>query len=152
MKDTIKAFKWIVGILESKKIQFQITGGFAARLYGSDRELADIDIDIKDSDFEKIVDVVRKYIVFGPKHYIDNNWDLKLMTLEYEGQVIDICGESTIFDKNSKQWVLIKTDFANSKQINIYGIDIPVIKKESLIAYKGKLLRDVDIDDIKALT
>ncbi|MFZ2522802.1 MAG: hypothetical protein WAW92_00245 [Minisyncoccia bacterium] len=46
MRNTEGALRWIVNILESKSIQFQVTGGFAAKLYGSQRELADIDIDI----------------------------------------------------------------------------------------------------------
>lgn len=32
-----------------------------------------------------------------------------------------------------------------------YGIIVPVIPKESLIAYKKKIMRKVDIADIKAL-
>ena len=151
MKNTENALKWIVNILESKKVRFQITGGFAAGLYGSNRELADIDIDINDDDFEKITNEVKQYIIFGPEQFKDENWDLKLMTLEYEGQVIDICGESTIFDKNNNKWMLIKTDFSNSNHVNTYGIDIPVITKESLVAYKSKLLRNVDVEDIEAL-
>lgn len=152
MKNTEGALIWIVNILDSKKVQFQVTGGFAAKLYGSPRELADIDIDINDDDFEKIIDEVRPYIIFGPEQFKDENWDLRLMTLEYEGQVVDICGEATIFDKNNKEWILIKTDFSNCNYINIYSLDVPVISKESLVNYKNKLLRDVDVEDIKALT
>ncbi|HLC94380.1 MAG TPA: hypothetical protein VJH96_02335 [Patescibacteria group bacterium] len=43
-RDTKKAFRWIVGILQTYKIPFQITGGFAARFYGANRPLYDIDI------------------------------------------------------------------------------------------------------------
>jgi hypothetical protein len=40
------ALRWIIGILDRHNIQYQITGGFAAKLYGSSREVNDIDIDI----------------------------------------------------------------------------------------------------------
>jgi hypothetical protein len=41
------------------------------------------------------VPLVQPYIVYGPEHYIDNEFDLLLMTLSYEGQEIDICGADT---------------------------------------------------------
>ena len=42
MKDTESSFRWIINILQNNNIPFQIEGGFASRLYGSNRELADI--------------------------------------------------------------------------------------------------------------
>ena len=45
MKDTAGALFWIVKILKKHKIPFHISGGFAAKLYGVKRDLADIDID-----------------------------------------------------------------------------------------------------------
>lgn len=65
-KDTEKAFKWIVGILEKHDVPFQVTGGLAARVYGSTRALNDIDIDISDDDLDKIFPDVEEHIIFGP--------------------------------------------------------------------------------------
>jgi hypothetical protein len=85
MKNTKEAFLWIADILEKNAIQFKINGGFAAKIHGCTRELADIDIDVP----EKYIDVVAKeavpYITYGPELYKDENWELKLLTLEYEG-------------------------------------------------------------------
>lgn len=63
MKNTEKAFLWIINILEEKRIIYKISGGFAARVYGVNRELADIDIEIKDADISKIVENVKPYII-----------------------------------------------------------------------------------------
>ncbi|MFZ3016050.1 MAG: hypothetical protein WA101_03610, partial [Minisyncoccia bacterium] len=74
MKNTEKAFLWIVNILNNKNIPFQISGGFAAKIYGSPRELNDIDIDIPDENFPDIYDGVKQYAIYGPEHYKDAKW------------------------------------------------------------------------------
>ena len=84
------ALIWITGILEEKNIPFQISGGLAAKIYGSPRPLNDIDIDIPRDGFAKILSAVEAYIVFGPADYENGKWDLYLMTLDYHGQEIDI--------------------------------------------------------------
>ncbi|MEK6812635.1 MAG: hypothetical protein AABX86_00805 [Nanoarchaeota archaeon] len=47
-KKTIDALQWIIGILKKNNATYQISGGFAARLYNSPRLLNDIDIEIPD--------------------------------------------------------------------------------------------------------
>jgi len=152
-KNTEKAFKWIIGLIEKHKIPFQIKGGFAARLYGSKRELADIDISIPEDKFNELIPDIKGYIVYGPEQYLDEEWDIKLITLKYEGQYIDIAGafEKKNFDKINKKWVATPSNFSNSVYMDVYGLNVPVIAKEDLIAYKKLILRDVDIFDIKAL-
>ena len=152
-KNTEAAFKWIVGLLQKHSIPFQISGGFAARLYGSQRELNDIDIGIPDGKFEEIFADVNGYITYGPAHYVDKQWDLMLMSLEYQGQKIDIAGRDAIkfFDEKSNMWVPGHRDLTTSEMKEVFGLTVPVIPKEALIAYKKKLMREVDVQDIKAL-
>jgi hypothetical protein len=64
MRQTKEALHWIVGILRKHKIPFQITGGFAANIYGSTRLLADIDIDLPDKDIFDILPKVQKYVIY----------------------------------------------------------------------------------------
>jgi len=71
MKKTREALHWIVGILRKHKVPFQISGGFAAKLYGATRPLNDIDIDIPDKCLVDVVSDVKKYIIYGPDHYHD---------------------------------------------------------------------------------
>ena len=73
MRKTKLAFGWIFEILNKNKIKFQISGGFTARVYGSKRKLADIDIVIQNRDFERIYDEVKDHIKFGPNRYLDGN-------------------------------------------------------------------------------
>jgi hypothetical protein len=152
-RNTKEAFCWIVGLLNKHQIPFQISGGFAARLYGSQRELADIDIGIQDGRFDDLYPDVKEYVIFGPARYLDNEWDLKLMTLKYEGQEIDIAGEDDIkiFDKENKSWISGGEDISLAQKQKIYGLSVPVIPKKALIAYKRKIMREVDRLDLIAL-
>ena len=47
-KHAPEALKWIVNILKTNKVPFRISGGLAVKIYGSKRDLDDIDIDIPD--------------------------------------------------------------------------------------------------------
>lgn len=153
MRNTKAAFIWITNILKSSNIPFQISGGLAARAYGSTRDLYDIDIDIPEDKFEYLKDKVPNYLVLGPLQYEEKPWNLMLMTLRYENQEIDISGafNAKIFDKVTKKWVPLITDFSKSVMLNIFDIETPVIPLEDLIAYKKILARDVDIDDISLI-
>lgn len=152
-KNTEAAFKWIVGLLQKHSIPFQISGGFAARLYGSQRDLNDIDIGIPDDRFAELLPDVEGYITYGPAQYVDDQWDLKLMSLRYESQNIDIAGRTEIkfFDTSTQSWVPGYRDLLNSEIKEVFGLTVPVIPKEALIAYKKKLMREVDTLDLQVL-
>ena len=153
MKNTEAALRWIVGILQGRDIPFEVGGGFAASLYGATRELADIDLVTPEGRFSELLSDVKEHIKFGPAQYRDENWDLLLMTLCYEGQDIDIGGAYTarMFDRNTKEWISLKTDFSRTTPIEVYGLRIPVMKREDLVAYKKMLGREVDQVDLEQM-
>lgn len=152
-RNTEKAFKWIVGLLQKHNIPFQISGGFAARVYGVDRELHDIDIGIPDDRCEELYPEVKEYVRYGPAHYSDEQWDLTLMSLKYEGQKIDLAGRTniTFFDKEIQSWIPGHRDLLKSEMKELFGIVVPIIPKDALIAYKKKLGREVDRMDVESL-
>ncbi len=149
---TINALKWIVEILNRKNIPYQISGGFAAKIYGSTRLLNDIDIDIPEDRFVDLVEEVRPYIVFGPKHYKDDKWDAYLMTLNFTGQEIDIDGayEVKVSSKDRTEWVHIPVDFSKVNKMEVEGIVVNVISPMNLVKYKQHLDGDHQVEDIKA--
>ncbi|MDP3963626.1 MAG: hypothetical protein Q8Q39_03965 [bacterium] len=149
---TKEAFCWIVEILRGLHIPFLITGGFAAKLYGSRRQLADIDIDIADKSLIKIKGFVEPWITFGPARFTDIYWDIRLMTLRYKGQLIDLTEASgSLRDKKTKQKIPIRTNFNRRVIKTVYGLHIPVMPKPLLIQYKNLLLRPVDQRDLRAM-
>ena len=140
--------------MKDHQIEFAITGGLAAKSYGSPRPLNDIDIDIHDHDFDKILDAVKPFVTFGPAHYQDERWDLRLMTLCHEGQEIDISGADNlkICDARTGQWQKSQTDFSQAKPREVFEILAPVVAKNELITYKSMLLGDhqkIDIQTVK---
>lgn len=153
-RDTEGAFKWIVEILKKYNVPFQIEGGLASRIYGVDRELADIDISIPEDRFDELLPDIKDFIKSGPEQYLDEEWDIKLITIIYEGQCIDISGafEKKNFDKTNKKWINTPSNFENSVYMDVFGLNVPVIAKEDLIAYKKLIQRDVDIFDVEVLS
>ncbi len=152
-KGTEKALKWITDLLNEKQIFFQVAGGFAAKLYGSQRPLNDIDIDIPDADFPKIIEEVKPYIVYGPVRHKDKKWDCLIITLDFEGQEIDISGADSIKIHNDRtgEWVISPTNFSKSVKMEVFGITVPVISPQDLTDYKRMLDGDHQKEDIKAV-
>src|SRR5579872_4658946 len=150
MKNVKSALVWITDILKKHHIPFQITGGLAAITYGANRPLEDIDIDIPDNQFDSIIDDVKSYIIFGPERFNSDKWDLMLMTLNYQGQEIDLSGaDSThIFNEKTNEWILLYEDLMTVSQKKIFDLDFPVISLKNLIYYKKILSREVDLIDV----
>ena len=145
------AFKWIITILREHQIPFVITGGLAARAYGATRPLYDIDIDIPEGRFPDILPDVQARVVTGPAHYADEHWDLYAMTLNFNGTNIDISGAQSAkaFDAKSGTWVPCPTDLSQTETHEIFGISVPVMAKDNLIAYKRLVGRPTDLQDIE---
>jgi hypothetical protein len=154
MRDTQSALKWIVNLLEKHQIPFRVSGGFAARQYGCSRELADIDVELSESYFAQLIPEVKDYVISGLEFYEDENWKLNIITLNYKGQEIDLAGidEAQIYNQLSEKWEKLPVDFSTNVELRINGLSVPLIPKEELVAYKKKLRREVDLEDIRQLS
>lgn len=143
----------LIWILKKHKIPFQISGGLAAIVYGANRPLADIDIDIPDDQFNHIINDVKPYIVFGPARFKSDKWDLMLMTLNYQGQEIDLSGadSTNIFNEQTGEWIKLTEDLTVAPVKKVFNLDLPVIPIKSLIFYKKILAREVDLIDINQI-
>jgi len=153
-RDTAGAFHWIIGLLKARGVPFRLTGGFAARLYGATRELADIDVEIPDDRMAELSADISHFLTFGPERYRDDEWDLPLATLVFAGQEIDLCGvyAAKIFDRFRQEWISYPADFDSVTRLTAYGLEAPVIPKSVLVDYKRKLGRKVDLADVEELS
>ena len=148
---TRTALIWILEILKKHNVPYQIMGGFAAKVFGSKRELHDIDIDISETKFPLILPEIKEYITYGPARYQDGKWDLELVTLNYNGQEIDISGVDTlrISTKDRTQWVSYPEGF-EAVTVNFEGLDIVLMHPRKLSAYKKMLDGKHQQEDIDA--
>ena len=148
------AFIWIINILQKNNIPFQIAGGLAAIAYGATRSLEDIDIDIPEDKFDLVKTETENFITYGPEQFKDESFDLLLMTINYHGQLIDLCGafQVKIYNKNTNEWKNLSANFRTAEIKNIFGIDVPVIAKSELIDYKKSIGRPVDLIDIEQMS
>ena len=147
------ALKWIVSILRKHNVPFLISGGFAANIYGAKRPVNDIDIDVPEEKMELLLPDIKPYITFGPAEYKDEKWDLKLITLNYNGQEIDIGGafDTKIFDEQNKVWVHCPAKFETAQIHTVYGVEVPIVRPQDLIEYKKLLSGEHQKTDIAAV-
>ncbi len=148
-----EAFHWIIKILRKHKVPFRISGGLAANVYGSKRDLADIDIDVPDKEIVRLIPLFKRYKIIGLKHYKGKEWDVNFISINYKGQDVDLIGSDyqRIFNKNTGKWEDFKINLKNIQKESIFGLFVPVITKKELIEYKSKVRRLVDLLDIKNL-
>ncbi len=147
------ALSWITNILQTQHIPFQIAGGLAARAYGAERTLNDIDIDIPQEQFTKLKDLVAPFITLGPEPCKTDKYDLLLMTLHYQGQEIDISSadQVKVFDEKTQAWIDISSDLSDISIQDVLGLSLPVIPRASLLYYKKILARATDLQDVREI-
>ncbi|MEK7151521.1 MAG: hypothetical protein AAB784_02325 [Patescibacteria group bacterium] len=151
--------EWIKDILESEEIRYQISGGFAAHVYGSTRPVNDIDIAIPDEVFPKLYERVKEYVIYGPKRGKDMKWDIYAMVLNYKEQEIDFGGAYTtklslkdpITREDTDTWIDLSTDFNKSVMMEFEGMTLPLEDPRSLAEYKKHLNGEHQIQDVKAV-
>jgi hypothetical protein len=147
------ALRWIIGILDRHNIQYQITGGFAAKLYGSSREVNDIDIDICEKDFQTILPYISHYLIDGPTHYNDGKWDGEFITINYRGQYIDISAIDSlrITNKERTEWLPYQQSYFESLDIDVNGMKLKILSPRKLVQDKKELDGEHQLIDIQAI-
>jgi hypothetical protein len=77
------------------------------------------------------------------------------VALNYQGMQIEI-GEATtnprFYNHRDGRWEDQRIDLLASSQVDLYGVQVRIMPKDELLAYKAMLERDVDLFDIAQLT
>lgn len=153
MDKTEAAFRWICKLLAERQIPFVVGGGFAVRLFGGTRPVYDIDLDIPEERFSELLPAVQPYVVSGPSRFKDKLFDVFLLTLDYQGQAIDITGAESIrvYDTIAQVWRDDPTDFEAVEVREAYGLTVKVQRLDLLVRYKRWIARATDLQDVDEL-
>jgi hypothetical protein len=147
------AAQWIAGLLRDRNIPFLVCGGLAARAYGSDRDLNDIDLFVPGKHFAAVVQAGREFVCKAAEHRQEAGWDLTYVQFLYEGVKVEVgCAEDVrLFDADKQAWVSLQIDFSRYQTMHFLGLELPIMLKDDLVQYKSVLSRTVDVQDVRAI-
>lgn len=153
MRDSKRAFDWITNLLDDLGHPYIVVGGLAANIFGGNRPLNDIDLDVPKSALFEVAERSKSYVTFGPARYRDEQFDIELLSLRYAEQDIDLTAAENIllFDRQAAEWREVPTDLRAGELHEVLGRRVPVMSKNSLISYKRMISRDTDLEDISAM-
>ena len=145
------ATQWIVELLRDRNIPFIICGGLAAKGYGAERDLHDIDLFVPGEHFSSVVQAGQEFVSKASAHRQAAGWALTYVQFKYEGIKVEVGNADgpKIFDSGNEQWVPLNIDFSRFDTVPLLGLELPLMLREDLIRYKSALSRPVDVEDIR---
>lgn len=148
----IAALKKVVSVLNEHQIPYQITGGFAGNIYGSLWPAHDIDLEVSARDMPLLARLFANHITQPLHHFINDEFDLWLITLDIDGIEIDVNqAEECYLINKAGQKQLLCTDLSTAEVHDFMGIKVSVQPLEQLIAYKKTIGRVADVADLQRL-
>lgn len=144
----LKVIFRIIDFCHKKNIPYQITGGLAGNLYGSKWRLHDIDLETNLEYLYSIEKEFLKQVIQSTKRYKDNEFNIWLLQLNFNGVVIDI---NAIEDFYIGKGIKIETNLDNAIEMDFFDRKVKVQPLEDLIYYKKILKREADLNDLLKL-
>lgn len=141
------SLNYILPILKKYNFKWCISGGFACFLYGVDRPIHAIDIDIEidkdDNKFKAFVEEVKPYTTLQFQLWIDKRYDNWVMdVVPKNGVLLSICPTShlKLFCIKTKKYELFYPNgIPKSVHISFEGFELPTSPKELVLRMKEAL-------------
>lgn len=148
----LKALKFVVFTLEKHEIAYQVTGGLAGNIYGSEWPLHDIDIEVSQKDIEQVASLFKPHVIRPLARFVDEEFDLMLVTLRVNDVEIDInqAEDAFLVTKNGQR-VKFDTDLCKAIEKPFLDLTVWVQPLEDIIRYKELLGRNEDVRDLRGL-
>ncbi|MDI5920106.1 hypothetical protein QLQ86_04805 [Halomonas sp. LR5S13] len=84
------AVRWMVGLPEDRNIPFLICGGLAARGYGPERALNDIDPFVPGEHFSSVGQAGQAFASKAAAHRREEGWSLTYVQFSYQGVKVEM--------------------------------------------------------------
>lgn len=128
-------------------------GGLAARAWGGTRDLVDLDFYVPLDVIPMLARALAPSAAGGPVHVKGAHWDLTLLRLDLDGCAVEFgaAEDARWRDARTGAWRSAAIDFSRHEMREIFGVRVPVMLRDELIAYKAALDRDVDAIDLHDL-
>jgi GNAT superfamily N-acetyltransferase len=146
-----RALRRLVGLLDEAGACYQFTGGFAGNLHGSRWPLHDLDLDVAREDLPRVAELLGPYTTQPLGLYVDDEFELRLLRAEIEGQAIDVSQAEEAYARVGGRRVSLDTSLARRQRVRVLDLEVWVQPLEELIAYKELLGRSADLADLRAL-
>lgn len=149
-----EALRWITARLEELEVPFQVAGGLAAVAHGASRPLNDIDLYVPEGSLSTLRSELADHHSHGPERYRDEQWDCYFMEVHHAAEEIELAeaGRTRYRRGPDAPWHGADVDFDNPVRREAFGVELPVMPLEDLIAYKRRLGRHVDREDVAELS
>ncbi len=149
-----QALEWLISLLKRHGVSYQIVGGLAARAYGAQRPLVDIDLYVPMEQLQGAMPQLSPYLIRNPRPTQSAFWRLTYLALDYRGvpiQIADSSADPHFYNRKDQRWEPQIIDYAASCRATLYGVEVNVMPRDELLRYKALLDREVDRADIQAL-
>lgn len=147
----LQALRFIISILTKHNIDYQLTGGVAGNIYGSQWPLHDIDIEVARKDMDRVAELFKDYITRPISRFVDDEFDLLMMTLQISEIDVDINQVEDAFVVRDGVKIKLDSDLSRANRINWQGIEILVQPLDDIIHYKEIIRREADLAELKQL-
>ncbi len=154
----VVALKYIMPLLKKYNFRWCISGSLACRIYGVQRLIGDIDIEISKDDprFKRFTEDVKEYTRLPFQLWIDKNYNNWVMDIVYNNQLLSICSthDLKLFNKNLGTYeVFYKNGIPDPVLVNFEGLQLPLAPQESVLKMKQALAypKAVELKDIREI-
>jgi hypothetical protein len=137
--------------LEAHNVTYQITGGLAGNIHGSEWPLQDIDIDVAAVDMPRLAEIFAPHVTEPLGSYVDEEFDLQRLQLAIGGVRIDISQAEEGYGITSAGRQPITTDLRRRAKTNLWGLELYVQPLEDIILYKALIGRSADLKELQIL-